>query len=124
VPGVFAIGREYAGELNKDPTPTGFLAVAAYFKIIPNNMMSLIVNKQEELNAIYMGAINTTAYEGEFVWVNLTDTTGTDYVGNMVDISVAGKKLTMPTPKPGFKYNRAAFQIGYPYYGVPTSLYN
>jgi len=71
-----------------------------------------------------MGAINTTAYDGQFVWVNLTDTTGTDYIANMVDISVAGKKLTMPTPKPGFKYNRAAFQIGYPYYGVPSTLYN
>jgi hypothetical protein len=45
--------------------------VAAYSKIIPENMMSLIVNANEDLNAIYMGAINETAYDGEFVWVNM-----------------------------------------------------
>jgi hypothetical protein len=46
--------------------------MCAYHGIIPENMMSLIVNANEDLNAIYMGAINETAYDGEFVWVNMT----------------------------------------------------
>lgn len=59
-------------------------------------MMSLIVNANEDLNAIYMGAINETAYDGEFVWVNMTTNDpktadGEQYIGNMVGISVGGK---------------------------------
>jgi hypothetical protein len=98
---VFAIGREYAGVKNVDPIPTGFLAVAAYFQIIPKNMMSLIVNNQEDLNAIYMGAINETAYDGDFVWVNMTTVGGTEYIGDMVGITIAGAEIPMPTPPLG-----------------------
>jgi hypothetical protein len=69
VPGVFAIGRE---ALVPNAYPVSYLAMCAYHGIIPENMMSLIVNANEDLNAIYMGAINETAYDGEFVWVNMT----------------------------------------------------
>lgn len=69
---MFAIGREAAGVQGVDPVPTGYLAVAAYWKTIPDNMMSVIVTPTGTLNAIYMGAINETAYEGSFVWVNMT----------------------------------------------------
>lgn len=121
---MFAIGRENSGTLNVDPVPTGFLATAAYFGTVPNNMMSVIVTPTGALNAIYMGAINETAYEGNFVWVNMTELDGPEYIGNMVGISVAGVNMMMPPPLPGRKYNRAAFQIGYPYYGVPTFMFN
>lgn len=106
---MFAIGREYAGVKKVDPVPTGFLAVAAYHKIIPNNMMSLIVNNNEDLNAIYMGAINETAYDGTFAWVNLTNVNGEEWIGSMVAINIGTDSVQMPTPALGEEYNRAAF---------------
>jgi len=71
--------------------------------------MSLIVSPTKELNAIYMGAINETAYDGEFAWINMTEYDGDEYIADMVDITIAGTKIIMPEPKDGFKYNRAAF---------------
>jgi hypothetical protein len=64
-------------------------------------MMSLIVNNNEDLNAIYMGAINETAYTGDFAWANLTNVNGDEWIGDMVAINIGETQVTMPAPALG-----------------------